>query len=406
MRILIVVDVYPPEVSSAATLIHELAHGLEAVGDEVYVATTFPRHYLSGKAGGDSLKEFYKEGGVNIIRTKTLPLRKINFVIRGISQLLLPFLVFRKIKKYIKGDLDGVIVYSPPLPLAVAGRMVKRKYGAKFMLNLWDIFPQNAIDLGVLKSKLAIKMFEVMEQFAYKNADVLTFHGEGGRQFLIDNKGIPSQKIFLLHHWVDFASYGKPLRKDFRKEYDLENKFIFLFAGVMGPAQGLEFLVEVANKVGDLENVCFLLVGDGMEKPKIAEALKKHNLKNVLVKNFVSAEEYPDLAAIADVGVVCLSPQNKTPFLPGKFMGYMAAGKPIIAFLNKESDGFGLVEKAHCGYAVVADNLGEAERATRELYNMGKGELLKMGSGGLDYAKKHLSLEGAVAKIRELLKKD
>lgn len=405
MKTLIIVDVYPPEISSASKLIYELAHGLKASGDEVFVATTFPRNYLADGVPEGGFKEFSNEDGISVIRVKTPPLKKVNFVVRGISQLLLPFLVFRKVKKYITSDLDNVIVYSPPLPLAAAGFLVKKRYGAKFMLNLWDIFPQNAIDLGILKNKIAIKMFEAIEKFAYKKADILTFHAEHGKQFLIEKKGIPAEKIFLLPHWVDFSPYEKSPIRDFRREYELEGKFTLLFGGVMGPAQGLEFLIEVANRVKDLKDIVFLLVGDGMEKEKISAMVKNYNLQNVIIKNFVSVDDYPDLVASADAGIVCLSPKNKTPFVPGKFMGYMAAGKPIVAFLNKESDGFGLLEKAHCGYAAVSDNLKEAESATRKLHGLGKEELLKIGNNGLDYAKKHLSLEGAVAKIRELLKR-
>ncbi len=405
MRILIIADVYPPEVSSAASLVQELAQGLLAKGDEVFVATTHPKHYLADKSLASKFGEFADEGGVRVIRVKTPPLKKVNFIIRGLSQLLLPFLIFRKVKKYVVGKLDGVIVYSPPVTMPVAGALVKKRYNAKFVLNLQDIFPQNAVDLGVLKNKLAIKFFEAIERFAYKSADVITFHSPGGRKFLIEKKDVPENKIITLENWIDLGEYGKSAKKDFRKIYGLEGKKVFLFAGIMGPAQGMEFLVEVANGVKDLEDIRFLLVGDGMERAKVLSAVEKHGLKNVSVQDFVSKEDYPDLAAIADVGVVCLSPQNKTPFVPGKFLGYMAAGKPILAFLNKESDAFELVAKTNCGFASVSGDLKMAEENVRKLAGKNAEEMAAIGRRGREYAEKNLSLEFAVQKIREILQK-
>lgn len=404
MKILIIADVYPPEVSSAANLIQELALGLLARGNEIFVATTYPKHYLADKPSADKFGEFTDERGVKVIRVKTPPLKKVNFVIRGLSQLLLPFLIFRKAKKYIGGNLDGVIVYSPPITLSIVGALAKRKYGAKFLLNLQDIFPQNAVDLGILKNKLAIRFFEAIEKFAYKSADAITFHSAGGRKFLIEKKNVPESKIITLENWIDLGEYGKPAKKDFREIYGLVGGKIFLFAGIMGPAQGLEFLMEIANKTKDLTDVRFLMVGDGMEKPKVLEAIKKHGLKNVSIQNFVSKEDYPDLAAIADVGVVCLSPENKTPFIPGKFLGYMAAGKPVLAFLNKESDAFELMEKTKCGFASVAGDLVRAVSAVRTISALSAGELSAMGKRGREYAEKNLSLNSAVNKIAELLK--
>ena len=129
MKILIIADVYPPEVSSAAHLMKELAEGLKNRGHKITVATSYPRHYLTEESKGKSFGIFESEDGIDIIRVKVLPHHKINFIIRGISQLTLPFLFFRKIKKFVK-EIDAVIVYSPPLPMALAGGMVKRKYGA------------------------------------------------------------------------------------------------------------------------------------------------------------------------------------------------------------------------------------------------------------------------------------
>ena len=404
-NILIVADIYPPEVSSAAHLMQELAEGLKKNGHNVWVATTYPKYYLPKELEGRKFELFSDEAGIKVVRIKTLPLKKVNFIIRGISQLLMPFLFFSKIKKYIRGRLDAVIVYSPPLPLALIGGMVKRRYGAKFILNIQDIFPQNAIDLGVLrgrKHKPAVRLFEWIEKKVYKKADKITFHSDGGKKFLIEKKGVPPEKIITLHNWIDLEPF-KNLSKNisFREKFGLDGKFVFVFGDIMGPAQGLELMVKVAQKVSDLKDLVFLLVGDGTEKPKIEKVINDLNVKNVIIKPFVSKEEYPYLVKDFDVGFVCLSASNKTSFVPGKILGYMAAGKPIVAFLNKESDGFSVLNEAKCGYAAKSDNLEEAEKIIREIY-ANKNKLREMGENGFKYASENLTIEVIVEKLEKL----
>lgn len=405
-NILIVADVYPPEVSSAAHLMQELAEGLKNRGHNVWVITSYPKYYLPKELQGKIFNIFSEENGVKVIRVKTLPLHKVNFVVRGISQLLLPFLFFRAARKFIKERIDAIIVYSPPLPLALIGKKIRKRYGAKFILNIQDIFPQHAIDLGILKKwkhKSAIWLFERIEKKVYKDADKITFHSDGGRKFLIEKKGVPAEKIITMPNWIDLMPY-KNLTKNisFRKEWGLEGKFIILFAGIMGPAQGMEFLVEVAKKVADIKDIVFLLVGDGMEKEKIEKLAKEYDLENIIIKPFVSKEEYPYLVRDADVGLVCLSAQNKTPFVPGKFLGYMAASKPVLAFLNKESDGFALVEKARCGYAAVAGNVAAAEDLIRKICKE-KNNLKEIGDSGLQYVKENLELNVVVDKFEKAI---
>lgn len=405
-NILIVADVYPPEVSSAAHLMQELADGLKKRGHNIWVATSYPKYYLPKELEDQKFEMFSDEAGIKVIRIKTLPLKKVNFIIRGISQLLMPFLFFSKIKKYVREKLDIVIVYSPPLPLALIGEMIKRRYGAKFILNLQDIFPQNAIDLGILKGwkhKPAIWLFEWMEKRVYKKADKITFHSEGGRKFLIEKKGVPEEKIITLHNWIDIGPF-KNLSKNisFREKFGLNGKFVFVFGGIMGPAQGLEFMVKVAQKVSNLKDLVFLLVGDGTEKPKIEKIISDLNIKNVVIKPFVSKDKYPYLVNDFNVGFVCLSASNKTSFVPGKILSYMAAGKPIVAFLNKESDGFSVLNEAKCGYAAKSDDLEEAEKITRKIYEE-RNKLKEMGENGFKYAFKNLTVEAVVEKLERLI---
>ena len=162
-------------------------------------------------------------------------------------------------------------------------------------------------------------------------------------------------------------------------------------------------MLRVAEELKDIKDAAFLLVGDGMEKEKIVARTKELNLTNVVIKPFISQKEYASLVAESDVGLVCLSTKNKTSFVPGKLLGYMAAHKPALAFLNKESDGFHAIKDAECGYATTADNLGEATSLARKMYSE-RGVLPAMGERGFIYAKKNLSRDVIVEKLESFYK--
>ncbi|CUT07048.1 Glycosyltransferase involved in cell wall bisynthesis [Candidatus Kryptonium thompsonii] len=402
MNILLITDSYPPEIRSASYLMKELAEGLKERGYKVYVATSYPQYNLTEEQREQIYPEYSHEDGIDIIRIKTLPHHKVSFIIRGISQLTMPKIFENKIKKYVS-KADIIIVYSPPLTLATLGGKLKKIYSAKFILNIQDIFPQNAIDLGVIKNPLLIKFFEVIERKAYEEADLIFVHSEGNLEFLKQKHQNLSEKFAVLHNWVNTKEFEEVKRTGkFRKLFNLDNKFIILFAGVMGPSQGLEFVIEVAERIKDLKDVVFLLVGDGMEREKLQELVKKKRLNNVLFKPFISKEEYPYLVKDCDVGLVCLTNKNKTPVVPSKILGCMAAGIPVIAFLNKESDGHFIIKDAKCGFSCVYGDLIKAEEIIRQLYN--NPNRIQMGVNGFEYVKRHFERDMCIQKLLKYLK--
>ncbi len=402
MNILLVTDSYPPEIRSASHLMQEMAEELRNRGHKVTVVTSYPQYNLIAEMKGKFFDEFSVENDINVIRVKTLPHHKVNFVIRGISQLTMPYIFFSRINKYLKDKVDIVIAYSPPLSLANVGKMVKNKYGSKFILNIQDIFPQNAIDLGIIKNYIVIKFFEWLEKKAYKSADKITVHSEGNKKFLIKKNQIPSDKVYTLHNWIDINSYinvnGTGL---FRKKYGLEDKFIFLFAGIIGPSQGLNLIIKAANDVKEIPDIMFLLVGDGMERDRLMRMAGDYKLRNIILKSFVSKEDYPKLVKDADVGIVCLSCKNKTPVVPGKILGYMAASIPVVAFLNRESDGHKIIKDARCGYSEVSDDPIKATEIILKIYNE-RDKLKQYGENGLNYVLSNFAKDVRIDHLEKL----
>lgn len=405
MNILIITSSYPPEIRSSSHLMQALAEELSSRGHNITVGTSYPEVNLSDETAGEGFPEHENKNSIDIVRVKTLlhPHKKAKLLLRGISYLLLPVTFFVKIKRHLGKRIDIVIVYSPPLTLFWVGAMVSQKYKSKFILNVQDIFPQNAVDLGILTNPLLIKFFEFIEKKAYRDADVVTVHSESNRKFLIRSNKCAPEKIVTLNNWIDLDEIE--CRNKTGMLWNLfpqtSNKFVFFFGGVLGPSQGLELIIDAAKLLSRIREIVIVLIGDGLEKERLVKKAKTSRLKNVIFHQFVSKSDYQRLLSDVNVGLVCLSSKNKTPVVPGKILGYMAAGIPILAFLHKESDGHQIIREAKCGYSENSNNPQKAAELMMKMYREGAA-LKKLGINGADYAEKYFSKQVCVNKLEAL----
>lgn len=407
MNILLITIYYPPIISSLSTMMQELAEELTLRGHQVTVATVKPQDdlNLSFEARQKTFDTFSIEKDVRVIRVSTPPLKNKIYFLRGLVQLMLPYFFLKQIEKFVDEKIDAVIVSTPPLSLATSGSKIKKKYRSKYILCVQDIFPQNAIDLGVIKNKLIIKFFEHVAKSAYRSADRITSHTQTSRKFLIEKKNVSLDKIFYIPNWIDVAPYINDNKAGlYKKKYSLEGKFIFLFAGVIGPSQGLDVLIKAVAESKDIpDDICILIVGEGAEKDRLMRMKAEYSLSNIVFKPFVSLEEYPKLLKDVDVGVVCLSSLNKTAVVPGKVLGYMASSVPIVALLNRESDGHMIIEEAECGYSIASDApTEEISNLILQIYNK-KDRLKQYGENGHRYVLKHFTKSSCIDNLIKLM---
>lgn len=406
MRILLLTNFYPPEVRSISTMMRELAEGLTERGHEVTVLTSWPKENVSPDARLQDMPADTYEGKVRVVRVKIPSSYSTHYLRRGLAQLIMPYFFWRALRRLHYKTVEGVIVYTPHLPLTLTGERIKKAYGARYLLNVQDIFPQNAIDLGIMRNKLLIEVFERMEARAYRVADAITTHTEGGRQFLMEKKGVLAEKITTVYNWIDVHTFEQiRATGQFRQRYGLENQFIFLFAGIFGPTQGLELILEAARRVQDLAEVHFLMVGEGTEKERLQKLATAQNLRNISFQPFVPPSEYPALLKEVDVGVMCLAPTNTTAVVPGKLWGFMASGLPVVAFLQKQSEGHRIIKEAGCGYSVVSDSVEKAADCARRMYSEREG-LRIMGQKGQNYAREHFDRGQCIDRLIKLLTGD
>jgi colanic acid biosynthesis glycosyl transferase WcaI len=401
MKLLLVTDSYWPEIRSASQLMIDLASELRQRGHDVIVITAWPEYNIDRDFDIKSIEPDVLHNDIRVIRVKTLPLHNVGYLIRGIAQILLPvFFIYKLILLKIK--VDAVIVYSPPLPLSFVGLWCKF-YDAKFVLNLQDIFPQNAVDLGIMKNKLLVRFFMLMEKFCYFRCDWITAHSNGNVKLIQERFPNLSKKIILIHNWVDINLTDEGNNNiDFKERFKITRKYIAVFAGVMGPSQGLEIILKIAKALKYRQDLQFLFVGNGTEKKKMIELSKKYKLDNVQFEDFISTEYYQDLLKICSIGLVCLSPMNKTPVVPGKILGYMAASIPIAAFLQDESDGHQVVNEAACGVAASSSNEVDCIYKFEQLMSKVH-EFEAIGKSGFKYASENFNRKMCIDKIEALL---
>jgi glycosyltransferase involved in cell wall biosynthesis len=353
MNILIVTDSFPPEIKSSANLLFELSEDLVESGHKVTVVTGFPKHYVNNIDQRYKGRLFLCErmNKVKVIRLLSISFIRHIPVIRGLDQFLLSVMFF--LGGFNSGKPDVILTYSPPLPLGISAYLLGKLKKAPFIFNVQDIFPQSVIDLGLLKSKVLIKISEAMEKFIYKKARYITVHSEGNRENII-SKNIDPKKVIVIHNWVD-TDLIKPIKNQnnsFRTKNNLKDRFVVSFAGVMGFAQGLDIVINCAELLKSYKDILFLLIGDGVKKEGLMKKTKDMQLNNIKFFPPQPKEIYPSILYASNICLVTLDKSVKTPVVPAKLLNIIASGCPVVTSMNLKGDAPKIVRDAKCGYCV------------------------------------------------------
>jgi len=405
MKILLLTYYFPPEIGAAPHLFFDLGRYLVKRGYEVQVLTNFPSYNLEKMPEKYKGRFLIKEEieGMKVLRIGAthLPFSRKIAVLRGLEHFWLSFIF--SLGGLSTRDFDLIIFYSPPLTLGITAWFLGKIKKAPFIINVQDIFPQNAIDLGILKNRLLIDLFKKIEKFVYKKAAFVTVHSEKNKNF-VEKIGIKSEKIKVISNWVDTEAIKIGERmNDFRKENNLGDKFIVSFAGVLGFSQDLDVVIEAANLLKENREILFLIIGEGSEKERLKEKAKKMNIENVIFLPMQPREKYPLLLQASDICLVTLKKEVKTPVVPSKILSIMAAGRPIIASMNLEGDAPKIIRQAQCGYLLSPEDSKGLVAAILKLYNFLE-ERKKLGYNGREYCERNFSLDASIKKYIELFK--
>jgi glycosyltransferase involved in cell wall biosynthesis len=398
MRVLLLTDRFLPEPRANAHLFHELGTGLLAHGHEVTVVTRMPGDYLpDGAAARIPARE--RLDGLDVVRVRGLSALWRAPVMRAADQLTVGLAFARAARRVPPADV--VLIYSPPLPLTLSGMLYQRWSGAPWALNLHDFYPQTAVDLGLLRNRLAIRAAERLERFAYARAARIVVPAARSREVLVARKGIAPDKIALIANWADLETFAPgPKENAFRRAHGLDGRFVVSYAGVMGFAQDLGPLIEAARLVHDRPEIVFLLVGTGVQLDRWRR--RAEGLANVRFLPMLAKHDYFALLSASDVCAVPLARALETPAVPGKIQRIMAAGRPVLAIVSPIGDAAALIEASRCGIAVGPESPEAVARAIRDLQAQ-PALATALGANGRAYAEKHFSREEAVRAYETIL---
>jgi len=400
LRVTFLTHYFPPEVGPAQTRLHELAKRLIAAGETVTVVTGFPNYpageIFPGYRGKRLMEDSYD--GIRVLRTWVFATRSRGFIGRLLNYFSFPVFSLLAVRKL--GPTDIIYVQSPPLFTGLAALWFSRLKRAPYIFNVSDIWPQSAVELGVLRNRFAIRLAEWLERHIYRRASRITVPTPGILERLVA-RGVPREKIFLLTNGVDTAAYNvtSPDR-ELAQRLGLNGHKVFMYAGLHGLAQGLDVILEAA-KLTRNPDVLYVLVGDGADKAALVAKAQAEGISNV---RFLPIQPTSTLPALLNLVYATVIPLRRLDLfkaaLPSKLFDSMAAGRPIVAPLWGEAAA--LVEAAACGLVVEPEDARGVQEAVEKLA-ADPALAQKLGEQGRRYVVEHFNRDDIAKRLIKLL---
>lgn len=324
---------------------------------------------------------FKKKDGVSILQVKTFNIQKTNIVEKGIGTLAIEYQYLSAIKKNLNNIKFDLVLYStPPITFGKVIEFIKKRDHAYSYLLLKDIFPQNAIDMKMLKEGGFIhKQFVKKEQKLYQISDTIGCMSPANVAFVLKhNPDINPQKVEVNPNTIEPVSfnYSEEEKSSIRKKYNVPvYKKVLVYGGNLGKPQGLDFLLETIKETKN-ENAFFLIVGDGTEFPKMKEWFDSNKPINAKLLQRLPKEDYDRLLVACDVGLIFLDKNFLIPNFPSRLLSYLEMKIPVLAATDSNTDIGTIVEENDCGYKVISGNQQEMQEKLKLLLN---GNLQQMG---------------------------
>jgi len=402
MKLLLLTQYFPPEIGAAPTRLQNIVRELVRVGNEVEVVTGLPNYPLGRFFDGYEKTLYRKEvkDGVTIHRIWMFPAlgggprRILNYV---------TFAVFSVWGLFRSRKPDFLFVESPPLILAVPGILFSWIWGVPSILNIADLWPDAAVDMGFMKKDgFFAKLTYALERWSYRRASYLNAVTDGIRQTLLETKRVPRCKVLFLPNGVDAALFqSQRVDAGLKERLGLQGKRIILWAGTLGGAHGLEYVLDAADRLRNHPDIHFLFVGDGTVKPSLEEQSLRLRLTNVTFHPPVPFEQVPNFFSIAQAGLASLLPlPMHEGARPSKVFPVLASGKPLI-FVG-QGEAAQLVRDAKAGVVVPP---GDPDALASAVLNLLADPRLleELGGNGRTYVEKHFQWSQLIATWLERL---
>ncbi|HEV2386502.1 MAG TPA: glycosyltransferase family 4 protein [Candidatus Acidoferrales bacterium] len=345
MRILLLTDCYLPSTQSGAKQIHDLGAEFLQQGHQVTVLA--PSDLVSRPL------EVASEDGLRVVRVRTGKIKRASRILRALQEARLSGKLRKGAERFLCGNpCDLVIFYSPTIFFAQLVRELKARWGCPAYLILRDIFPQWAVDMGILPRGPVLSYFRWKERQQYEAASVIAVQSKADLEYF--GRRFPDNQYHLevLYNWAVLHEPSLTITR-YRSQLGLQDKVVFFYGGNVGVAQDMDNLVRLAANVAHDDRIRVLIVGAGSAAQQVRQSVAKRGLKNIQILPPVGQQEYLAMAAEFDVGVVTLDRRLKTHNLPGKVLSYLYWGMPVLASINAGNDLFSLLAENDAGLCFV-----------------------------------------------------
>ena len=389
-RVLLLSLVFAPDGVSTSVLMTELALELRDLGHEVTVLTTTPHYNVEPEAR--ARQPLNRRWGGLLYRSdcRGIPVYHASIPVKGsrVGARVLDYVRFHAISTMAglaaTGGYDVILAPSPPLTIGLSAWVLGLARRVPFIYNVQEIYPDVAVSLGVLNNRYIIRLLERVERFIYARSRTVVVISESFRRRLLA-KGVPPQKLRLIPNFVD-TDFVRPGERHngFSATHRLDKRFVVLYAGNIGLTQGFETVLAAARRLAHLPDLCFLIVGDGTRCTWLEGQLTKHTLSNVLLLPYQPRSMVPQIYASSDLCLVPLKKGTARATFPSKVYTIMAAGRPVVASSDPDSELAWVVGDAHCGWTVPPDDAEALAMAIEYAYDH-RTEGQQRGRGGREY---------------------
>ncbi|MCA9602846.1 MAG: glycosyltransferase family 4 protein [Polyangiales bacterium] len=386
MKVLVLNQHYWPEIAATGQLLEDVCEDLVARGHDVTVITGQPSYRVSGDTRTLPAEETRR--GVRIRRVwsyvpreRSIPRRVFAYGSYFASSLVAAV-------RDAKPDV-ALVLSTPPLLLGVSGALHRALRGVPYVYSVQDLYPDIAINLGVLKPGLAATAIDHVARRLYRGAaGIITLSGAMADRLV--EKGVDAERIAIIPNWADTDAV-RPTPRDnaYARENGLVDSFVVQYSGNVGLSQGLEHVVAAAAHLRDLP-ITLAIVGGGNARASLERQAKEQQLTNVRFFEPAPRDRLGELLASADVSLVPMKRGVASDLVPSKLYGILAASKPVLASVEHDSEVGRVVRQFDCGRVVEPENAKALADAIRELHAQ-RENLHAMGERGRRAGESHFS---------------
>ncbi len=352
-----------------------------------------------------------EEEGCQVLRVKTGNVTKSNIIEKGIATVLLPYQYISAIKKYFKKVKFDLVLYpTPPVTQVSTVAFLKKRDNAISYLLLKDIFPQNAVDIGVMKKTglkgILYKMFLRKEKKLYAVSDFIGCMSQANVDFVLKhNSEVDKAKVHICPNTIEvvdeFLSVER--KKEIREKYGIPQEAkVFIYGGNLGKPQDIPFVIECLKANENKKDRYFVICGTGTDYPKLKAYYEERKPENVLLINGLPKAEYEEFVKAFDIGLIFLDKRFTIPNFPSRLLSYMNSKMPVLACTDKNTDIGKVITDGGFGWWCESDS---AEKFTEAVeYALGE-DLEAMGDKGYNYLTKNYTSKNSYEIIMKNLEK-